>query len=131
MIDTNLVIRELLLLNSGISALVGTRIYCPYLPEGYDPANGSAIQYFSRGGKDDLYLPIVRPSVQLSCWAASPMAARALYCAVHGYLDVLPRTSTTTGTVMYALQQSGGQDLIDPGTGWSYVLSFWEFTIFQ
>ena len=65
--DINAIIRAYLITQTALTALVGTRIYCPRLPE---KATLPAISFFTRGGTSTPYIPgIPEPSVQFDCWA--------------------------------------------------------------
>jgi len=140
MIDTNTVIRAYLAANAGIIALVGSRIYCPRLPEG---ATLPAISLFTRGGVPNPHIEKLQcPSVQIDCWADDSIVARRVYRAVFDCLQGLQDASITIGATTYyiksAILEVDGQDIIDVDVldkyntkiqGYFRVLSFWQFMI--
>lgn len=129
MIDTNAVIRAHLAADSGITALVSDRIYCPRLPEN---AELPAIGFFTRGGVSTPYIPgIVNPSVQFDCWAEDPIDAREVYRALYDCLQGIQNVEVTIGTDTYhilsAREEVQGQDLVDTDIqGYFRTLTFFE-----
>lgn len=129
MIDTNAVINAYLKSQTGITAVVGTRIYCPRLPEN---ATLPAIGYFTRGGLSTPYIPgIITPSVQFDCWGSSPIISRQVYRALYDALQGIQDTSVTIGATTYhilsAREEVQGQDLVDTDIqGYFRVLTFFE-----
>ncbi|MCJ7669569.1 MAG: DUF3168 domain-containing protein [Dehalococcoidia bacterium] len=136
MIDTNQVIRTYLLTDPILAGLVGTKIYCPRVPE---KTVLPAISFFTRGGTS---LPIkngiARPSVQFMCWDDNPIGAREVYGALFdflqgtgGYYDAY--TSVVIGANTYyilsATEEVQGQDLQDEASNYYYVLTFFEVKI--
>ena len=119
--DTNSIIRAFLVLQPSLTDVVGTRIYCPRLPEYTElPALG----FFTRGGVSNPYIPgIVSPSVQFDCWAkdevdlAGPMGARKVYRALYDVLQgIQNQTVTVDGSdylILSAREEVQGQDLQD------------------
>ena len=128
MIDTNSVLRAFLAANAGIIALVGTRIYCPRLPENCDLP---AIDFFTRGGTSTPYIPpIVSPSVQIDCWADDPIEAREVYRAVYDALQGIQNETVGSNEILSAREEVQGQDLQDVDVpGYFRVLSFWEVMV--
>lgn len=93
MIDTNSIIRAYLASGVGVTAplvaLVGTRIYCPRLPEN---AVLPAVGFFTRGGTSNPHIPdLPSPSVQFDCWATTPIIARQVYRALYDALQVFSK----------------------------------------
>jgi hypothetical protein len=126
MIDTNAAVRTLLLQSVPLTPLVGTRIYCPSLPAGYEPA-APALSYSCRGGQTEDYVPILRPSYQFSAWGKTLPAAREVFRALHDHL--LGEENLDLGSGVYfigAHEEVHGQDRLDPDTGWFFVLAFYE-----
>ena len=133
MVDTNQVVREYLIDQAGITALVSDRVYAANpLPENVDLP---CISFFTRGGTSIPSVPqIVVPSVQFSCWANDPIEARQVYRALYDELNGLYDANVTIdGTVywiMRAIEEVQGQDLQDmdiPGL-WR-TLTFYAITI--
>ena len=113
--DTNAIIRAYLVAQDALTAIVGTRIYCPRLPE---RATLPAIGFFVRGGFSTPYIPgLVTPSVQFDCWANSPIGARAVYGALYDALQGAQNRSVTIDATTYyilsAREDVQGQDLQD------------------
>jgi len=97
-IDTNAVIRTYLLTQAELTGLVGTRIYCPRLPEN---ATLPAIGFFTRGGTSTPYIPgIPSPSVQFDCWADNHMEARNVYSALYESLQGIQNISVASPSIV-------------------------------
>lgn len=132
MIDTNSVTRTYLAANTGLIALVGTRIYCPRLPEN---ATLPAIGFFTRGGTSTPYIPgMPAPSVQFDCWADDPIEARQVYRALYDALQGIQNVKVTIGATDYyilsAKEEVQGQDLVDSEIpNYFRVLTFFEIMI--
>lgn len=113
--DTNSIIRTFLALQASLTDIVGTKIYCPRIPETVElPALG----FFTRGGSSTPYIPgIVTPSVQFDCWGASPLAARQIYRALYDVLQGVQNQSVTVDgsdyLILSAREEVQGQDLQD------------------
>ena len=113
--DTNSIIRAFLVLQATLTDIVGTRIFCPRLPENTAlPALG----FFTRGGSSSPYIPgIVSPSVQFDCWGETPQAARQVYRALYDVLQgIQNQTVSVDGSdysILGAREEVQGQDLQD------------------
>lgn len=124
-INVWVVIRDHLLTNAALVALVGDRIYAGVdLPEGYTPADGPAILFNARGGTDEYHRVTTKPSVQYRCYAATPILCmtvdRALYRALQDQCGAGVRTS---------IRQTYPQLLKEPETSptqWNFILSGYE-----
>ena len=114
MADTNGIIRAYLAADTGLTALVGARIYCPRLPEN---ATLPAVGFFTRGGTATPYIPdMPNPSVQFDCWADDPIEARSIYLKLYDALQGIQNVEVTVGGVIYyinAIEEVQGQDLVD------------------
>jgi len=109
--DTNTIIRTHLLTCTTLTALVGTRIYCPRLPEN---ATLPAVSFFTRGGTSTPYIPgIVNPSVQFDCWAEDPIEAREVYRALYDNLQGIQNVEVGAYDIMSAIEEVQGLDLVD------------------
>ena len=126
MIDTDAAVRELLAESPTMRAVVSSRIYCPYLPKGFDPNEAAGISYSCRGGMGEKYVPLVRPSYQFKCWGRDLEEARAVYGYLREYLDGLQGVTLTRSELVIANEQVYGQDFVDPQTGWHSILAFYE-----
>ena len=113
--DTNSILRAYLVAQTILTDIVGTRIYCPRLPEN---ATLPALGFFTRGGTANLYLPsVMSPSIQFDCWATSPQAAREVYRALYEVLQTAQNQTVTVDgidyTILFAQEEVQGQDLQD------------------
>ena len=131
--DTDKIIRDYLVTNSGITAplytLVGERIYCPRLPEN---ATLPAISFFTRGGTSTPYIPgIPSPSVQFDCWADNPIDARKVYRVLYDALQGIQNIATgSTQGIISAIEEVQGVDLVDTEIqGYFRVLTFFSVMI--
>lgn len=125
MIDAQDIIRDYLLTDTPLVALVGSRIHAGrnVPPPGYQEASdGDCLTFRVRGGRMDYEDALVIPSVQFKFYSTSEAGAqagyRALYDALHG---------ATSGDILHAEIDILGQTLEEPGTQWVFVLAF--FTI--
>ena len=125
MIDAVAAIREVLLADSALTAKVGDRIYLLHLPEGHD-FDQQAVVYSIRGGSTDLYVPFIRPAIQLTCWGKDSVAAQEVYRLLHAALHDASRISVSSGFLVYAFAEVFGQNLIDPDTKKPFVLAFFR-----
>jgi len=133
--DTNTIIRAYLFTQSSLTTLIGStspRICCPKLTEG---CTLPAISFLTRGGPS---IPDVRgtvhPSVQFSCWADNPIAARQAYSALYNSLHGIKLVPVTVGihayTILESQEEVQGQDMQDPDAPNYYkVLAFFSMLI--
>lgn len=128
MLDTNAVIKSYLATDTALTALVGTRIYCPRLPEN---ATLPAIGFFTRGGTSTPYIPgMPVPSVQFDCWADDPIEAREVYRALYDALQGIQNVSVGSNYILSAIEEVQGQDLVDTDIqGYYRVLTFFEIMV--
>lgn len=124
MIDENKAIRDFLLTNAALVALVGARVWAgtDVPAAGYKPSDGGAICLKVRGGGPDYTDLLLDPSVQLKCYGATAVTARAVYAALYDALH-----QAKSGTIRHAWCDVLGQDLTEPETAWPFVLTF--FTV--
>lgn len=125
MIDAVAAIRQVLLADGALVAKVGTRIYLQHLPEGHD-FDQQAIVYSIRGGSTDLYVPFVRPSIQVQCWGKDSVAAQEIYRLTHDALHDRSLVSVSSGFLVYAFAEVFGQTIIDPDSKKPFVLAFFR-----
>ena len=138
--DTNSIIREYLINEAVLTAVVGERIYCPRLPEN---TTLPAISFFTRGGTSTPYIPgLPEPSVQFDCWAeeytgaisSASVRAREVYRALYDVLQGIQREVVMVGGINYiiwsAMEEVQGQDLVDVDIqGYFRTLAFFKFMI--
>lgn len=139
--DVNSLTRRYLLGQTALTDLVGgasPRVYAgPLMPEG---VTLPAIHLFTRGGYSNPHVPpLVRSSLQITCWAGDPIAARKVYLALYGALQGVENQATADEVFPYtfpidwpvgnslvgAIEEVAGQDSYDPGSGEYLVISFW------
>ena len=131
MIDSNSVIRSYLAADPGLVALVGTKIYCPRIPENIAlPALG----FFTRGGINNPHIELLlNPSKQFDCWGSSPIIARQEYRALYDSLQGIQNIKVTIGAIDYfilsAIEEVQGQDLQDEVQGYFRVLTFYQIIV--
>lgn len=119
MIDPNNALRALLLADTGVSGLVGDRIYAPTIPQDFNPSQGLGLAISTRGGTAEDECPILTLSMQFVAWAPTDegINARAVYRAVfdalHGKNNI---DLGQLGYVLSAMEEVAGQDGADPET---------------
>ena len=132
MVDTNIIIRDWLIAQTGITDLVGNRVYAANpLPEN---VTLPAISFFTRGGTSIAEVPtIVMPSVQFNCWADDPIEARKIYRALYDELNGLNNAQITIdGTdyfILYSREEVQGQDIQDEIPDFWNTMSFYTISI--
>jgi hypothetical protein len=133
-VDAALLLREYLLGQSSVTALLGTNangsIYCAYdLPEHFDPVLGPGIQIFRAGGHShDEITVLLDARVQIRAWAdvEKYSLASAVYGAINDVLHGACGLTVTDGTIVRALEADGPIEMTDPGTGWVAMYAFYS-----
>lgn len=125
MIDVPAAIREVLLADAALVVKVGDRVYLLHLPEGHDFDN-PAVVFSIRGGSTDLYVPFVRPSIQIGAWGKDSVAAQEVYRLVHDVLHDRSRVSVSSGFLVFAFEEVHGQNLIDPDSKRPYMVAMFR-----
>jgi len=115
LVDTNVVIRNYLLTQATITALIDSRLYIAKLPQN---TTLPAVAFFSRGGSSSPYIPgIPTPSIQFDCWASRQIDAREVYRAIYDALQGIQNVDVVVGAdtyqIMGAREEVQGQDLQD------------------
>jgi len=135
MIDTNAILRTYLASGGGATAalvaLVGTRIYCPRLPENCIwPAGQGALGFFTRGGTVNPHIPdLPSPSVQFDCWASTPIVARQVYRALYDAFQI-QEVAVGANRIACAIEEVQGQDLEDADIPKYFrVIAFFQITL--
>lgn len=134
MVDANLVLREFLLSQPEVTALLGTNqngsIYCGYdLPEHFDPTLGPAIQIFRTGGHTHPEIKaMVDARMCIRAWVSVENALQGseVYGAINDVLHGLCGASVADGTIVRALEVTGPLEMTDPETGWIAVYAFYQ-----
>jgi hypothetical protein len=132
-VDANLLVREFLLGQTPVTALLGTNanssIYCGYdLPEHFDPTLGPAIQIFRVGGLSHSEITVlVDARVHIRVWAAVEkyFLASQVYSAINDVLHGLCGFTLTDGTIIRALEVTAPSEMTDPETGYVAVYAFY------
>ena len=91
MIDVHDVIRDYLLTVSGVTDLVGTRIYAgrDVPPSSFSLVDdGACIAFRVRGGDEDYEGALLTPSVQFKCYGQTDLEANTVYRALDDALQV-------------------------------------------
>ena len=133
MVDANLLVREYLLGQTPVTALLGTNanssIYCGYdLPEHFDPTLGPVIQIFRVGGTSHTEITVmVDARVNIRVWAAveKGLLASKVYGAINDVLHGVCNFALADGTIVRALEVTAPQEMTDPETGWVAVYGFY------
>lgn len=119
-------LRAYLAAQSDLTDLTGSRIWAAltYPPAGYNPSDGPAIVFNSRGGPGLSYnSQMLTDSIQFKCYAADQLAALTLYGVL---VDVLHDASALN--IRNAALEVSGAVLQEPEpVGWPFVLCF--FTV--
>lgn len=134
MVDVAILIREHLLTQAAVTALLGTNanssIYAaPDMPEHFDAEQGPAIQIIRAGGlTHPEILELVDARIQLRVWADQQkyQLVSDVYGAVHDALHGLNEATLTDGTILSALEITGPQEMTDPDTSWVTINSFYQ-----
>ena len=128
MIDVNKTVRTFLLAQSGITDLVGSRIYMLGLPESAVYPN---LQLISDGGISNVMTPRVSPQFAVFSWGSNIAQAVELNGVVYDSL-----TSQNNDRHGHSIDRITNLTLSYPyeGTedsGWRAMLSYWNFEIFN
>jgi len=130
--DSNAIVRAHLVGQATLTAVVGTRIYCPRLPEN---CTLPALGFFTRGGVANPHIEsLPMPSIQFDCWDDNPIGARKVYLALFDVLQGIQNVNVVIGADTYrilsAIQEVEGQDLVDNEIpNYFRVLTFFQIAI--
>lgn len=126
--DTMALVRQAIVADSSIVAMINDRCWCPRPDKGYDAEQGPAISFFCRGAYNNPEIKEIEvPNVQVQCWALTSEDARALYSTVRARLHQLDQLQLTGGFLMSCTEVGYGQDVVDPDTNWNTVVTFFQF----
>lgn len=130
MIDDLAVLRAFLAANSGLTALVGDRIYAGRRepPLGYSPADGTAICITRRGGSGTgESAHKLGTSFQIRVWGGGGDVNAQIYNANQAYKALNEALEfKKSGDILGAQEEGRGQTLTDPETEWPFVLCFFR-----
>lgn len=126
MIDIPKAIRDFLLDRSGVTDLVGTRIYAgrDQPPVSYEVSDGDCLTFRVRGGDADHEDAIHRPSVYFKCYGGTIQGSWTLYRALRDALQF-----QAGGEILYATEEMTGHALEEPDSEWPFVLCAFRFLI--
>lgn len=131
--DAPKLVRDFLVAQASLTALVGTRIYAETAtpPEGYTPVDsGAAIAFRMRGGIDDYSDALQYASFQFKCYGtganiwAQIVSARSVARALHNVLQ-----NGQSASWRGARREVLPQVLEEPVTGWPYALVFYQISV--
>jgi hypothetical protein len=109
---------------TSITALVGTNVFAPALPEGFSLETGAdCIVVHRRGGTSNPDISVLTyPIVEVECWSLDTTRTRLIYGTVrdvmHGACGV---NLTAAGYVIRCEEVLSAQDTFDPNTSWPYT----------
>jgi hypothetical protein len=147
MTDANLLLRTWLLTasingvaNPVLAVLTSPNIYAGHLPPGVDtsidPAivvrGGGGTASATGGGSAHPEIPIIRPRMQITAWCGPNqfLLARQIYGAIFDWLHGKTQLDLgSVGFVLSCLEETEGQDVTDPHTGFATVVSFWNLLL--
>lgn len=126
MTDESAALRSMLEADGVLTALIGQRLWAETdVPAtGYQPSQGPAICFKVRGGTDDYTDALQHDSFQFKCYGATPLLARECYRALHAALQ-----NKQAVLIRWARREILGQLLLEPETGWPYVLTAYKVMI--
>jgi len=133
MVDVAVLVREFLLVQPSVTAILGTNrdgsIYAADdLPEHFDPKLGAAIQLSRAGGISPAEIPqMVNGRLQLRIWADQEkyQLVSDVYGAVRDSLHGTTNAALDEGFLLSALEVTGPQEMTDPETGWVSINAFY------
>lgn len=130
MIDDHLIVRNFLATNATITTITGSRIHAGLdtPPEGWQPADGALITFKRRGNVPlDERGAALSISYQIKMYGGGGnvsqqiLSAEGLYRAVYDALNY-----GQSYEILSAQKEAGGEPLLEPDTGWPYVLAFFR-----
>ena len=120
MLDAMTVLRDYLLTQAALTALVGTRIIreSAVPAQGWKPSDGACVCLSSRGGAFDGSDAMQVMPVQITAWGRDVQEAQQIYRLVVDVLD-----DAHNGDLRHAYLEALGQTVRQADTGWPYVMS--------
>lgn len=132
MVDTNVLVRQYLLQNSTLLALLGPYQVMGHLPEKFNPLSGPIVVVNTEGGNAHPEIPIQTQRVKIRVWAGVDgyQIARQVYGVVHDWLHGQNDLDFGDfGTILASIETVTGQDITDPDSGWATVLAYYDVTV--
>lgn len=126
MTDVEAVVRAFLAGQTGLTALVGERVWAgPHVPPGYTPGgDGPGVLMGIRGGPQEFHSRVLRVSMQFRCYAETARLARQVDRALYDVLN-----DCQVRHIKWARLEQVGQLVTEPSTEWYYVLSFYTILV--
>ena len=128
-VDTNAILREYLITSgTDLYTLCGTRVYMNRIPEQEFTNASPGLLARVTGGTVDYSVPVQRPTYQIRCYGGTTSGemrdsdAMQVARALADVLKSAEMKTVTSGTILYAEQVTANQPLVDPDTGWPFVL---------
>ena len=130
MIDVELAVRTWLLTESAVTDQVSTRIYCsPGIARSEVPnmPRKALTIYENAGPGTERKLPEAVANVQIRCYGATSLEARAVYNALHGVMQRASHERPATGQLLSTVHElSGARFVVEPPNEWPCYLSVWR-----
>lgn len=93
-------------------------------PAGYEPGDGAAIVFKTRGGEDDDVRAVMKPSLQFKCYGSTPAVAMQTAHKLHAAL-----VDAKNKNIMAAERESMPVTLREPETDWPYALVYYSMMV--
>ncbi len=121
-------LRAHLLSDAGILALAGVRVYAGELPKADATLmpRYALVASLAGGGGPASDVPIMRVTIDVTCYGATGLQATTLYLAAREALRTLRRELVSESLLHSAVELSGPLELRDPDTEWPFTFSSWR-----
>lgn len=90
-------------------------------PDGYKPEDGPGLAFRTRGGAETEENALLIPSCQFKAYGTNPTDAWANYLALDAAISGPSDTS-----IAWAIQEGMGVPLMEPDSGWDFVLAYYQ-----
>ena len=127
--DTTAIYRAFLAAQSTLTDVTGARIYADALPVGWLPTDGPSVVFRVAAGDSNEIAPAQRIFFEGRCYAATRLAAWALYQALWDSTHGKQMQTQNNVRIWWILERFTGRLEVDPDTGWFYVLNETEAMI--
>lgn len=126
MIDALRILRDYLVADADVLALVGDRIYAgrDVPPVGYTPAQGGCVTFRLRGGFPTYSDEFLVARVQCQCYGRDEVDAEAVYRAVFSRWH-----NAVSREIAHGECEVLGQTLEEPQTQWRFTLVYFMFML--
>jgi hypothetical protein len=134
MVDAAVLIREFLIAQESVTAIIGTGnddngIYAAStLPQRFDARKGPGVQIVRSGGIPPVEIPqLINGRVLLKVWVDKELyqLCSDVYGAIRDVLHGVANVSLDEGMLLSALEVTGPQETTDPETGWPCIYAFY------